>query len=179
MNAKITADLIMSAPGGPPCALWPRERVEQMLARLDCSSWVALAESARAANWPVSLADLRLTAYRVATREQRIAGVRRSIAVRIGHDMDRLGGQADDHTLGVWGELVRWCAGDDDVDLDGLRSAAASSAYAYAAASSSASSASSYAYAAAAASYAASSAYAAESWDGLLYICQLLDGESP
>ncbi len=58
----ITADIIMSAPGGPPCVRWPRERVESVLATLDCSSWVRLAESARDAGRPVSFAELTRSA---------------------------------------------------------------------------------------------------------------------
>ena len=157
----ITYDLIMSAPGGPPCSDWTPERINAALSRLDCSSWVAAAESARADRWrTVSLADLRLTAYRVATREQRIAGVRRSVSIRIMHDRRRFGDRADDHTLGVWGELERWCSGDDAVDLAALRDAAdAAYAAAYAAAAYAADAAAdAAAYVAAYAAYAAADA---------------------
>ena len=180
----ITADLIMAAPGGPPCSGWPRERVERVLAHLDCSSWVALAESARAAKWRlVSLADLRLTAYRAATREQRIAGARRSTFVRVDAQVERWPDVSDD-VQAIRGELLRWCAGDDDVDRWMLRedawscyadaaddAAAAAAAYAVAAAA--------YAAAYAAADADAAAADADASWAGLLHICTLLDGGTP
>lgn len=170
----ITYDLIVNAPGGPPCSGWTKARLNAALSRLDCTSWVAAAESARADQWrTVSLADLRLTAYRVATREQRIAGVRRSVSIRIMHDRRRFGDRADDHTLGVWGELDRWCSGDDAVDLAALRDAADDAAHACAVDDA--------AYDAAYAAHAAHAAYDAadEEWAGLIYICSILDGATP
>ena len=68
-RAPITADLIMST---RPCERWPRAKIERVLAHLDCASWTALAESARAAKWRlVSLTDLRLTAARYAAQHHR------------------------------------------------------------------------------------------------------------
>lgn len=54
-----------------PCIDFPPERVEALLSKYGpFSSWLHLAEKAREANWPVSLSDLRLTAYRAAAPRQ-------------------------------------------------------------------------------------------------------------
>ena len=64
----ITVDIILAT---RPCEAYPRARVEALAARLDGTSWVRLAESCRDAGWPVSLADLRLTAARHAAAHHR------------------------------------------------------------------------------------------------------------
>ena len=144
-RAPITADLIMST---RPCERWPRAKIERVLAHLDCTSWTALAESARAAKWRlVSLTDLRLTAARYAAQHHR-------------------------PLLVAWVQHVtrRRVAAYDDAAAAAAAAAAydaydAYDAYAAAAASD-----------VATAAYAAAAAADASSWDGLRHLCGLLDG---
>lgn len=153
----ITVDLLMAT---KPCERWPRERVEALLARaeIDCSSWVRFAESCLAAD-AVSLADLRLTAYRAATPAQRLIGVRRSTRVRVEAQIRRWP-DAGAEVAAVRDDLLRWAAG-EDVDLADLRRRAA-------------------AYADVSAADVSAAAYAAaEARAGLMFICGVLDGVAP
>ena len=113
----ITVDLLMST---KPCERWPRERVEALLARpeIDRSSWVRFAESCLVAD-AVSLADLRLTAYRAATPAQRLIGVRRSTRIRI-EAQTRRWPTMSDAVSAVRADLLRWCDG-GPVDLVDVR----------------------------------------------------------
>ena len=184
----ITTDLIMST---RPCSDWPRERVDAVLAKLDTSSWTRLAESARDSGWPVSLADLRLTAYRAATPAKRLRGVRRSTRFRIEAQAKRWP-TVSAAVARVRADLLRWAAG-DDVDMADVRrrayaadaasdadAAAAAYAAAYAAyAAADADADAAYAADAAAAVYAADAASADEAWAGLVFICNILDEVTP
>ena len=189
----ITTDLIMST---RPCSDWPRERVDAVLAKLDTSSWTRLAESARDSGWPVSLADLRLTAYRAATPAKRLRGVRRSTRFRIEAQAKRWP-TVSAAVARVRADLLRWAAGDDvdmadvrrrayaayaadaasDADADAAAAAYAAAYAAYAAADADADAA--YAADAAAAVYAADAASADEAWAGLVFICNILDEVTP
>ena len=179
----ITVDLLMST---KPCERWPRERVEALLARpeIDRSSWVRFAESCLVAD-AVSLADLRLTAYRAATPAQRLIGVRRSTRIRI-EAQTRRWPTMSDAVSAVRADLLRWCDG-GPVDLVDVRhhaaaayaaadAAAAADADAYGTATAVASAAAAADAAADAYAYAAYAA-AAEARAGLMFICGVLDGE--
>ena len=197
-RAPITADLIMST---RPCERWPRAKIERVLAHLDCASWTALAESARAAKWRlVSLTDLRLTAARYAAQHHRpllVAWVQHVTRQRVAAYRRRWP-RASAEVVALWDRLDAWDGTAEqarairsnawrvyDVAAAAAAYDAASDAYAAAAA---AYDAASDAYAAAAAAYAAAAAsdaaaYAAAAaddayaaWDGLRHLCGLLDG---
>lgn len=150
----ITVDTIMAT---QPCDLYPREYVERILAEVGpIDSWEALAIAARDRGWrDVSLGDLRLTAYRAATPEQRRRGVVHSTRARV-EAQARRWPEVDGAVAGVRRQLLAW-EGDFD-EICRIRDASyAADATSYAAA------------------YSVAGAYAA-AWDGLMYVCRLLDG---
>ena len=107
-RAPITADLIMST---RPCERWPRAKIERVLAHLDCASWTALAESARAAKWRlVSLTDLRLTAARYAAQHHRpllVAWVQHVTRQRVAAYRRRWP-RASAEVVALWDRLDAW-----------------------------------------------------------------------
>ena len=196
-RAPITADLIMST---RPCERWPRAKIERVLAHLDCASWTALAESARAAKWRlVSLTDLRLTAARYAAQHHRpllVAWVQHVTRRRVAAYRRRWP-RASAEVVALWDRLDAWDGTDEqalairsnawrvyDVATTTAAAAyAAPAAYAaYAAADDAAADAADADAASAAAAYTAAAAaaydaaYDASSWDGLRHLCGLLDG---
>jgi hypothetical protein len=177
-----TLEVIMST---NPCADFSRERVAALLAQYGpFDSWVALAERAREAGWPVPLSDLRLTAYRVATPEQCRRGVVHSTHSRVLAQIARWP-EVSAEVRTVRESLLAW-TGDreeiraiSDASYSAYCAAATAYAYAYAANAAAAADAYAYAYAAYAADAYAADAYAAEAaceWDSLLFICRVLDG---
>lgn len=161
---QITTDLIMST---VPCVGWPRERVEVTLEQLDCSSWLALVESAIRERWrAVSLPDLRLTLCRHAAQRHREA-VLAPWAVEVTHarvTAQRLRyPRAIPEVVAIWDRLAAW-SGDREEILEirrDAREANANAAYAYADAAADAGASSSAAYADAGADAAAAYADAA------------------
>lgn len=104
----ITADDIMAT---RPCADFPRARVETLIAKYGpFASWTHLAEVAHAAGWPVSLADLRLTAYRAATPKQRETAVRDSTRIRVESQAKHWTNPTEE-VAGIRARLLAWAAG--------------------------------------------------------------------
>lgn len=194
---EVTLDLIMST---RPCSHYPRDTVSALLAKYGpFKSWEHLAEVARAAEWPVSLADLRLTAYKTATPAQREVAVRHSTKVRVEAQVRRWPNPPA-AVVDVRRRLLAWAGGGSEaisqLKHDAARclaalatTAAAQAAYdaAYDADAAAAAprvaaytvNAVNAAYASADASYASADAYDAYHWESLLYICRLLDTDSP
>ena len=188
-RAPITADLIMST---RPCERWPRAKIERVLAHLDCASWTALAESARAAKWRlVSLTDLRLTAARYAAQHHRpllVAWVQHVTRQRVAAYRRRWP-RASAEVVALWDRLDAWDGTGEqarairadarlvyaDAAYDDDAAAAYAAAYAAYAAAADANAAAAAADAAAS-DAAAYDAAAASSWDGLRHLCGLLDG---
>ena len=177
-RAPITADLIMST---RPCERWPRAKIERVLAHLDCTSWTALAESARAAKWRlVSLTDLRLTAARYAAQHHRpllVAWVQHVTRQRVAAYRRRWP-RASAEVVALWDRLDAWDGTAEQARAirsnawrvyDVATTAAAAAAYAaaataYATAYAASATAAHAAYAASAAADAAAYAYAADAY---------------
>ena len=164
----ITVDLLMST---HPCADWPRSRVERLVPKMDCSSWTAFAESAKASRWRrVSIGDLTLTACRYAAAHHRadvlVPWVQHVTRLRVDAQRKRYP-HAPAGVVAAWDALDTWdgtaatARGIRDRARDAWRSASAAYAAAAAFAASAAYAASAASAAAAAAALATSTAAAA------------------
>ena len=180
----ITLALLMST---CPCPRYPRKRVAQILKALNHPrTWMEFAERARDAGWEhgpanVSLADLRLTAYRAATPKQRQRAVREVTRWRVVAQIARWP-EVTPAVRAVRERLLAWCAtGEGDIwqISDAARDAAAARAanvdYTRAAAARAAA----YVAAYAAAADAVAAADAAFQWRSLIRICEILDEGQP
>ena len=164
-----------------PCPGYPRERVERVLA--SCGhprTWVKFAERVRDRGWEaagytgVSLYDLLITACRAATPAQRRRAVVRWTHRRVGEQVHRWPEVTPD-VADVRRRLLAWQG--DEAEIRAIRDAADATYAAYADAAAAADA--TYAAYADAAADAAAAAYAdapCAKWEGLLFICRLLDG---